>query len=795
MAESEEKKRVLSPALIGFLQRRLMELSGLVLFLAGLALTATLFSPGRYDPSFSAFSSGDIDNWFGAPGAALAGALRASLGTAGFFATLLPVGWGYRLFRKQGIGNPVARLFLAPVALLCLAGGLYGLSGGDGSAAGGAAGVVLIGLTQPYLPVMPPFLGLTMAHYAGAGFFLTGILLWSWSATVSRHQWGALLMPATLLVRSIARAAGSRRRADENDDETSPELTLTETEAPMADTGSADAVKAPVKKRARRTSSKKKRQEPSIISGSGSGAAAAGGEGSARAGQGRLDFGGDGQFRLPPPKLLAAPGKAASGPSQQELEMTATQLEEVLGDFSVKGSITESRYGPVVTRHDLEPAPGTKSQRVISLADDIARSMSAVSVRVAVVPGQNVIGIELPNTDRQTVALREILDHKAWAADDSNLPMMLGKDIAGAPVIVDLAKMPHLLVAGTTGSGKSVGINAMILSLLYRHTPETCRMILVDPKMLELSVYDGIPHLLSPVVTEPSKAVTALKWAVREMENRYRNMAKLNVRNIAGYNQRVAEARAEGEVLTRRVQTGFDAQTGKPVFEEEILDLAPLPFIVVVIDEVADLMLVAGKEIEAAVQRLAQMARAAGIHVIMATQRPSVDVITGTIKANFPTRISFQVTSRIDSRTILGEQGAEQLLGRGDMLFMEGGGRVMRVHGPFVSDDEVQAVADFLRKQGEPDYNEKVVAEEEDGSVATGSGTGDLLGEGTSLYDQAVQLVIREQKASTSFVQRHLKIGYNRAATIIEEMESNGIISAANHVGKREVLVNEEAGQ
>ena len=716
MAETEEKKRVLSPALIGFLRRRLMELTGLVLLLAGLVLTATLFSPGRYDPSFSAFSSGAIDNWFGAPGAAIAGALRASLGTAGFFATLLPVGWGYRLLRKQGIGNRVARLFLAPVALLCLAGGLYGLSGGDGSAAGGAAGVVLIGLAQPYLPAVPSFLGLTAAHYTGAGFFLIGILLWSWSATVSRRQWGALLLPATLLLRAVAKAAGARRRQQDDDDEGAPGLTLTETEAPANDTAPADTAKAPAKKRARRAAAKKKRQEPSIISGAA--AADAGPAAATRAGQGRLDFGSDSQFRLPPPKLLAAPGKAASGPSQQELEMTATQLEEVLGDFSVKGAITESRYGPVVTRHDLEPAPGTKSQRVISLADDIARSMSAVSVRVAVVPGQNVIGIELPNTDRQTVALREILDHQAWAADSSNLPMMLGKDIAGAPVIVDLAKMPHLLVAGTTGSGKSVGINAMILSLLYRHTPETCRMILVDPKMLELSVYDGIPHLLSPVVTEPSKAVTALKWAVREMENRYRNMAKLNVRNIAGYNQRVAEARAEGEVLTRRVQTGFDAETGKPVFEEEILDLAPLPFIVVVIDEVADLMLVAGKEIEAAVQRLAQMARAAGIHVIMATQRPSVDVITGTIKANFPTRISFQVTSRIDSRTILGEQGAEQLLGRGDMLFMEGGGRVMRVHGPFVSDDEVQAVADFLRKQGEPDYNEKVVAEEEEEGAA-----------------------------------------------------------------------------
>ena len=463
----------------------------------------------------------------------------------------------------------------------------------------------------------------------------------------------------------------------------------------------------------------------------------------------------------------------------------------MLKDFSVKGTITDSRYGPVVTRYDLEPAPGTRSQRVISLADDIARSMSAVSVRVAGVPGQNVIGIELPNPDRQIVVLREILDHEVWVENDGDLPMALGKDIAGAPVVVDLARMPHLLVAGTTGSGKSVGINAMILSLLYRHTPESCRMIMIDPKMLELSVYDGIPHLLSPVVTDPSKAVTALKWAVREMETRYRNMAKLGVRNIAGYNARLAEARKDGEVLTRRVQTGFDAETGRPVHEEEILDLTPLPFIVVVIDEVADLMLVAGKEIEGAVQRLAQMARAAGIHVIMATQRPSVDVITGTIKANFPTRISFQVTSRIDSRTILGEQGAEQLLGRGDMLFMEGGGRVMRVHGPFVDDSEVEAVANFLRKQGAPEYDEKVVSE--DTGELSGS-TGDLLeaGGGNSLYDQAVQLVVREQKASTSFVQRHLKIGYNRAATIIEQMERNGVISAANHVGKREVLISDE---
>ena len=781
MVEKEAKSRILSPALIGFFRRRLMELCGIFFVIAGLALTATLFSPGRYDPSFSAFSSGDIENWFGALGANIAGALRASLGSASFFLTLLPIGWGYRLVRKQIIGYRLARLFLSPVSLLLIAAGLYGLAGADGNAAGGAAGVVLVGLTMPHLPPLQPVLGFAATHYLGAGYLLAGILLWSWCATLSRRQWGLLAAPVRAMTGMLAGRVKARGERVQAEREAAPTLTLTEPDEPP-----------PPKKKAPRRTGSRKRQEPTIITAAAGEAALAGAKSSG--GQTRLDFESDGQFRLPPAKLLTTPKKAASGPSKQVLEETAAQLELVLGDFSVKGEIVESRYGPVVTRHDLVPAPGTKSQRVISLADDIARSMSAVSVRVAVVPGQNVIGIELPNEDRQTVVLREILDHGSWQDVNADLPMALGKDIAGAPVIVDLARMPHLLVAGTTGSGKSVGINAMILSLLYRHTPDTCRMILVDPKMLELSVYDGIPHLLSPVVTEPAKAVTALKWAVREMENRYRNMAKLGVRNIAGYNQRVAEARAEGEVLTRRVQTGFDAETGKPIHEEEILDLAPLPFIVVVIDEVADLMLVAGKEIEAAVQRLAQMARAAGIHVIMATQRPSVDVITGTIKANFPTRISFQVTSRIDSRTILGEQGAEQLLGRGDMLFMEGGGRVMRVHGPFVSDGEVESVANFLRKQGEPDYNESVVAEVEEAEMPGGA-TGDLLGGSNSLYDQAVQLVVREQKASTSFVQRHLKIGYNRAATIIEEMESNGIISAANHVGKREVLVTEGDGQ
>ena len=500
----------------------------------------------------------------------------------------------------------------------------------------------------------------------------------------------------------------------------------------------------------------------------------------------------DGPWRLPPLSLLAEPRASSRGgrPSEEALQQNARMLETVLEDYGVRGRIVEIRPGPVVTLYELEPAPGTKSARVIGLADDIARSMSVMAVRIATVPGRNVIGIELPNARRETVYLSEMFATEDWARHPGRLPLALGKDIGGSPVIADLARMPHLLIAGTTGSGKSVAINTMILSLLWRLSPEECRFIMIDPKMLELSVYDRIPHLLAPVVTEPPKAIGALKWTVREMERRYRAMSQLGVRNIGGYNEKVTAARARGEVLTRRVQTGFDPETGKPVFEDQPLALEPLPMIVVVIDEMADLMIVAGKEIEAAVQRLAQMARAAGIHVIMATQRPSVDVITGTIKANFPTRISFQVTSKIDSRTILGEQGAEQLLGQGDMLYMAGGGRVSRVHGPFVSDEEVERVVQFLREQGEPSYVEEVTEAEED--EAGGGGLPGLLGGNTdaeaSLYDQAVALVTREGKASTSFVQRHLNIGYNRAAKLIEQMEKEGVVGPANHVGKREVL-------
>jgi DNA segregation ATPase FtsK/SpoIIIE, S-DNA-T family len=520
--------------------------------------------------------------------------------------------------------------------------------------------------------------------------------------------------------------------------------------------------------------------------------AAAQGKRAAKGGQRELDLGG-GEYQLPPLDLLSLPSRVSTETRIDEgaLEQNARLLETVLEDFGVKGQIVKVRPGPVVTLYELEPAPGTKASRVIGLADDIARSMSAVSARVATVPGRNVIGIELPNARRETVFLRELLSTKNYEDGRLGLPLALGKDIGGDPVIADLARMPHLLIGGTTGSGKSVAVNTMILSLLYRLPPDRCRFIMIDPKMLELSVYQDIPHLLTPVVTEPRKAIVALKWVVREMEDRYRAMSAQGVRNIAGYNEKLVEARRKGQLLTRKVQTGIDPETRRPTFEEEEIDLNPLPFIVVIIDEMADLMLVAGKEIEAAVQRLAQMARAAGIHVVMATQRPSVDVITGTIKANFPTRISFQVTSKIDSRTILGEQGGEQLLGQGDMLYMAGGGKIARVHGPFVSDGEVEDVVRHLRAQGAPAYIESVTDDPdgEEGGLGLPGESEDS--ESDQLYDQAIALVARERKCSTSFIQRYLQIGYNRAARIVERMEREGVVSGANHVGKREVLARD----
>ena len=482
--------------------------------------------------------------------------------------------------------------------------------------------------------------------------------------------------------------------------------------------------------------------------------------------------------------------------SDEALEQNARMLESVLDDYGIRGEIVSVKPGPVVTMYELEPAPGLKASRVIGLADDIARSMSALAARVSTVPGRSIIGIELPNENREKVLLREILSAASYGDSKHKLPLALGKDIGGDPIVANLARMPHLLIAGTTGSGKSVAINTMILSLLYRLGPEDCRMIMIDPKMLELSVYDGIPHLLSPVVTDPKKAVVALKWTVAEMEERYRKMSKMGVRNIDGYNSKVADALAKGENFSRTVQTGFDEDTGEPIFETEEFAPEKMPFIVVIVDEMADLMMVAGKEIEACIQRLAQMARASGIHLIMATQRPSVDVITGTIKANFPTRISFQVTSKIDSRTILGEMGAEQLLGMGDMLYMAGGGRVTRVHGPFVSDEEVEDVVNHLKALGAPEYVSGVVDgpdDEAESDIDLVLGLGGNTGSEDALYDQAVGIVARDRKCSTSYIQRKLAIGYNKAARLVEQMEDNGVVSQANKVGKRDILVPEIA--
>jgi DNA segregation ATPase FtsK/SpoIIIE, S-DNA-T family len=777
MNELENKPPLMSERLRLFLWRRLFEIAGVGVFLSGLVLAAILLSANSQDPSFNTASGQEVHNLLGPIGAELASFLYDSFGLiAGLLSVILLI-WGARITAQKHLKRWRLRLLGLLVSLFLLSAGAHGLLAPiEASADGGMAGRLIFETSMPLTSqiIWPSWL--SPRAVLGSIFTLTGLLIYIWSSAISYRQMASFIASIRYL-RALLPALPIKGAADLQN-------------APASE-------KKPIKKKRKAPAARK---EPVIMDSALAdetpevATAAPAGKTATRARQqAAFDFEGDGRFKLPPLKLLKTPPKASSGPDDEALGENAARLKQVLEDFRIQGEIDEVRYGPVVTRYGLNPSPGTKSQRVIALADDIARYMSALAVRVAVVPGQNIIGIELPNDVREMVLLRHIFDHPDWLAQNGKLPLALGKDIAGAPIIADLAKMPHLLVAGTTGSGKSVGINGMILSLLYRYRPEECRLIMIDPKMLELSVYDGIPHLLTPVVTDPSKAVMALKWAVREMENRYRNMAKMGVRNIDGYNERLAEARDKGEMLTRRVQTGFDVETGKPVFEEEILDLAPLPYIVVLIDEVADLMMVAGKEIEAAVQRLAQMARAAGIHVIMATQRPSVDVITGTIKANFPTRISFQVTSRIDSRTILGEQGAEQLLGRGDMLFMEGGGRIVRVHGPFVDDHEVEEVANFLRQQGEPEYNESVTEETEpaDPAIAGENGAGVSSG-GNSLYDQAVALVIREQKASTSFVQRHLKIGYNRAATLIEEMESAGIISSANHVGKRDVLISND---
>ena len=784
-----------SPAIRAILGRRLAELSGIGLAAAGLAVFVALASYNPRDPSLNTATSQHATNLIGPVGSVVADLLLQGFGVAGGLPGLALFAWAWRTISGRGLSRPLLRLaavlFAIPAwaTVLAIPPGLaWPTSAGLGGAGGYLLSATILGLSPGSLASVTaiPVFGLATCLSLALTAFGLGLTSAEWRAAGRRAATAARAGSGGQAVTGLF----ARSPQQDEDDEaeavstwpdpvatvSSPSLapsartlvTRRVAEPPTARPSEASA--APPRTAIRARVSTMERRPPM----------------GARQESLPLQEAG---WRFPPNSLLkAAPSRATAGPDEDALQNNARLLESVLSDYGVQGTIRDIRPGPVVTLYELEPAPGIRSARVIGLADDVARSLSVTAVRIATVPGRNVIGIEVPNAKRETVFLAELFDSEAWTRHQGRLPIALGKDISGTPVVSDLARMPHLLIAGTTGSGKSVGINAMILSLLFKLSPEQCRLILIDPKMLELSVYEGIPHLMAPVVTEPAKAVQALKWTVREMERRYRAMSQLGVRNVGGYNERVEEARAKGEVISRRVQTGFDSETGRPTFEEQPLTLEALPFIVVVIDEMADLMMVAGKDIEAAVQRLAQMARAAGIHVIMATQRPSVDVITGTIKANFPTRISFQVISKFDSRTILGEQGSEQLLGHGDMLYMVGGGRITRVHGPLVTDREVEDTVAFLRQQGAPDYLDEVT-EPADDEASAGAMPSGAAGEGEfGLFDQAVALVAREGKASTSFIQRHLNIGYNRAAKLIEQMEKEGIVSAANHVGKREVL-------
>ncbi len=770
--------------------------AGLLLFAIACAVLLALISHHADDASLNNANGRAVSNLLGPLGAVAADLLLQTFGFAAVAFLAPPAFWGLRALAGKTLRHAMWRLVAWPLGTLTIAAGLgiFPAPASLPAGLGGMIGIAVSGLSshagQVYghawigtvLPLFLLIAGLPLAFLATGIRFAT--LARSSVNTAAALWWlggkaGSVRMPK---FRKAGKDGGGDHDEDydhedeedadsEDGDNDSDGYHLDVRPEPLAATRLAERRENRVKREdAKRPIASVNTKRPK---------------------QPALNLASD-EYQLPALGLLAEPAPVADnhGLSDDALEENARMLEAVLTDFGIKGRITAVRPGPVVTLYEFEPAAGVKSSRVISLADDVARSMSAVSARVAVISGRNVIGIELPNHIRETVYLREMFASSEYEKARAPLTLALGKTIGGEPVMADLAKMPHLLVAGTTGSGKSVGLNTMILSLLYRMGPEQCRLIMIDPKMLELSVYDGIPHLLAPVVTDPRKAVVALKWAVREMEERYRKMSKLGVRGVEAFNDRVRKAKEKGETLKRTVQTGFDRETGKPIYEDELLELDHMPFIVVVVDEVADLMMTSGKEIEGAVQRLAQMARAAGIHLIAATQRPSVDVITGTIKANFPTRISFQVTSKIDSRTILSEQGAEQLLGQGDMLYMAAGGRIRRVHGPFVSDHEVEDVVKFLKAQGSPEYLD-AVTEEPDGDgddpyAGMMSGNGES---GDDLYDKALAVVARDKKASTSYIQRRLQIGYNRAASLIERMEQDGVISAPNHKGVREVLL------
>ena len=762
-----------------FLKRRMAEIIAIVVLASAFAFALALFSYVPTDDSLNSAAGGVPRNLLGRPGAYAADFALQVFGLAGALPALVLTAWGWRIANKRGVSILWGRLLAMVAAAMLIAIGLSALPTPNSwqlaTGLGGAVGTLLLErLTALVREVAADTEAWTIGLVAvvpgaGALFAALGLSWAEWRAIGRAVVRSVVLLRRSLVwCRELAGQAAARRQRVE------PPLSNPPADADTEDTEDLEpGGSLPPRTTSRLVAPQAPKTKP--------------GRSAKAQRQGALDLAPADEYRQPPLDLLdpLPPAAADKALGADALEQNARLLESVLEDFGVRGKVIKVRPGPVATLYELEPAPGTKTARVIGLSDDIARSMSAVSVRVAVVAGRNVIGIELPNAKRETVHLRELLASDDLERSAGKLNLALGKDLSGVPVIVDLARMPHLLVAGTTGSGKSVALNTMVLALLYQLRPDACKFIMIDPKMLELSVYEGIPHLLCPVVTEPGKAVVALKWTVREMEERYRLMSQLGVRNIAGYNDRLAEARKKGEPLSRRVQTGFDPETGKPVFEDVPLSMEALPLIVVVVDEMADLMLVAGKDIEAAVQRLSQMARAAGIHLIMATQRPSVDVITGTIKANFPTRVSFQVTSKIDSRTILGEQGAEQLLGQGDMLYMAGGGRISRVHGPFVSDEEVERVVSFLKSQGTPEYLEAVTEEADEALLEAPHDEPS----GEPLYEEAMALIAREGKASTSFIQRHLQIGYNRAARIVERMEADGVVSKADRVGRREVLV------
>ena len=767
MATAAARQKELEPdwrdRLRDSMRRLLLRTFGVLLTAVGVAGALALASHNSTDPSFTTAAAGPPDNWLGSVGAYFSDLLLLlfGLGSALFVPVVLLA--GLRMTRAQPAGRTGRSLSLASLAaiLFGIALGLTSASAVSGlpSGWGGVVGLAvangldgLIGFIPDQRFVDPARIAL-MLLFAGAGLVIAYFAL---DLTDGERVWfgGAFSRnprpnSAKLRRKSVAEAEKPVIAAPPK---SKPSVSVAERSPPPMLRATASARKAGA--------------QPSLALG---------------------------DYVLPDVGLLAAaPKKSREQIDRAALEKNAKLLEAVLEDFNVRGDIVEVRPGPVVTMYELEPASGIKASRVIALADDIARNMQAISARVAIIPGRSVIGIELPNARREGVVLSELIASGPFGDDSMSLPLILGKNIAGDPVIADLAPMPHLLVAGTTGSGKSVGLNCMILSLLYRLNPEQCRLIMIDPKMLELSTYEGIPHLLAPVVTEPGKAIRALKWTVEQMEERYRMMANLGVRSLSSFNSKVRESKAKGAQLGRRVQTGYNADSGQPIYEFEQLEYEPLPQIVVVVDELADLMMTAGKEVEFLIQRLAQKARAAGIHLIMATQRPSVDVITGVIKANLPTRISFQVTSKIDSRTILGEQGAEQLLGKGDMLYMPGGKQILRVHGPFVSDEEVRAVAEHWRKQGVPDYVQAVTEEPDDGGyLFDGEPTGADDPE-TQLYRKAVQIVAESQKASVSYIQRQLRVGYNSAARLVERMEKDGLVGMPDHVGRREVLIDRD---